>query len=112
MISVYTIANTFKVLGSHTAHPLFYHVFSIRISSQPSRSRLPSAIHNYCHPSLTFALLCLSSARHSSPHIYFKACPLARHSVAGLEMCSGARLGPRVGKLNGTRKSSQTLPPE
>jgi hypothetical protein len=35
------------------------------------------------------------------PHTHSKACPLARPSVAGLEMCSEARPLRRAGKLIG-----------
>jgi hypothetical protein len=108
------LANTFnRQCSPHTTHTLFYYVFSIRISFQPSRSRLASTIYICRHSSLNFAVLCLSSAHHSSPHIYSKTCPVAHHSASGLEVCSGARLLPLVGKFNGTRKSiSRTLPLE
>src|SRR6266576_602465 len=93
-------------------HTLF-HVLSVCISSSsqrslPSGSRLSSAIYNCCIPPSIFALLCPSSARHPSPHIHSKACPLAHPSVAGLEMRSRARLFRQFGKLIRTREFGQT----
>ena len=89
-----------------------HHDFYIRISSQPSRSRRTSAIYNCRLPRPIFAPLCPSCACHPAPHFHFKTCPLSHHSVAGLEMCSGARRVRRVGKLIGTRKFGQAPPLE
>ena len=87
-----------------------HYVFSLRISSQPSRFRCSPTIYNCLLPRPIFAALCPSSACHPAPHFHFKSRSLSRRSMAGLEMCSGARRVRRVGTLIGIRKSVRVPP--
>ena len=87
-----------------------HHVFSVIISSQPSRSRYPSTIYNCLPPHPIFAPLCPSCACHPAPHFHSKSRLLSHRAVADLEMCSRARCVRRVGKLIGLRQSDQAPP--